>query len=239
MKLSLWLEEDLFSVNCRWRGDDAWFFPCGGPEAKLRFLEKLEPGAVLYYLRQEDADFLQANLPGRFALEEARDDWEYICDRSEQLELPGKTFRNLRAKIHKARHREDWTVSQLTPELLDQAARVIRQWDQIRGGDAETALAGVRNYEALEMQGVLLSTAEGPQAVAFGSMITPDTFDLHVTKTLMPGIDSYLKWELYSRLPECVLWINQEEDLGMPGLRTNKTESQPVRMIRLWKGTVV
>ena len=76
------------------------------------------------------------------------------------------------------------------------------------------------------------------RATAYGSCITNDVFDLHVAKTVMHNIDSYLKWELYSHLPETVRVVNLEEDLNLPGLRTSKLESLP-ELIPLWKGVPI
>lgn len=240
MHLSICLEETAFFVRFGQRGENAWFYPCGSRESQLRFLQAgLNcPDFSLHYIRQEDLDFIQSQFPGRFRFEDARGDWEYICRRQNQEELPGKSFRNLRAKVHRARKRFDWIVTPLSPAHRAAAEQVVRMWEAGREtpGDGDVIMAGMDFFEQLGLQGIILSDEEGPKAIAFGSMIAPGIFDLHATKTLVPRIDSYLKWELYRRLPPEVLWINQEEDLGIPGLRTNKEESVPDHMIPLWKG---
>ena len=240
MKLSLCLKNDAFFVRFGLRGENAWFYPCGSGEAQVEFLRAgLEtPGFSLHYVRREDMEFLQTQFPGRFRFEEARGDWEYICSRKNQEELSGKPFRNLRAKVHRARKRFDWMVTPLRADCREEAGQVIRKWKAGRTttGDGEVIMAGLDFFEQLDLHGILLSDEEGPKAMAFGSVIAPGIFDLHATKTLVPRIDSYLKWELYRRLPPEVLWINQEEDLDIPGLRTNKEESVPDHMILLWRG---
>ena len=240
MDLSVCLEDHAFFVRFGQRGGNAWFYPCGSREAQLRFVQAGLDGSdfSLHYIRQEDLDFLQSQFPGRFRFEEARGDWEYVCSRKTQEELPGKPFRNLRAKVHKARKRFDWTVTPLGADCREAAEQVIRKWEAGREttGDGEVIMTGMNFFQQLNLQGILLSDEEGPKAMAFGSVIAPGIFDLHATKTLVPRIDSYLKWELYRRLPPEVTWINQEEDLDIPGLRTNKEESVPDHMIPLWKG---
>lgn len=240
MDLSVCLEEDAFFVQFGQRGANAWFYPCGSQEAQARFLQAgLDcPDFSLHYMRQEDVDFVESQFPGRFRFEEARGDWEYICSRQDQEELPGKPFRNLRAKVRKAQKRFDWIVTPMTPDYRTEVEQVVQMWQTGREteGDGDVVMTGMDFFEALGLQGILLSDQEGPKAMAFGSMIAPGVFDLHATKTLVPRIDSYLKWELYRHLPPEVLWINQEEDLDIPGLRTNKEESVPDHMIPLWKG---
>lgn len=240
MNLSVCLEKDAFFVRFGKRGKNAWFYPCGSREAQARFLQAgLDcPDFSLHYIRQEDLDFVQNQFPGRFRFEEARGDWEYICDRQNQEALPGKPFRNLRAKVRKAQKRFDWSVIPMDPSHRSEAEQVVRMWEAGReaDGDGDVVMTGMDFFEELGLRGILLSDQEGPKAMAFGSVIAPGIFDLHATKTLVPRIDSYLKWELYRHLPPEVLWINQEEDLDIPGLRTNKEESVPDHLIPLWKG---
>ena len=243
MGLSLCVGPNAFFVRIRQRGDNAWFFPCGSREEKLAFLRHFihTPGFCLFYLRQEDVAFLETYFPGQFSFAPTRGDGEYIYDRYAQLALRGGAYKNLRAKIHKARDRHQWRVHTLGADTYALAAHVAKLWQARRDGpgDLNVALLALGNFEALGLTGVILESEGGPQAVAFGSLIAQDTFDLHVTKTLLPGLDSYLKWELYQRLPPQVTRINQEEDLDLPGLRTNKQESVPLEIVPLWKGVVV
>lgn len=240
MKLSICLEKDAFFVKFGQRGENAWFYPCGSREAQIRFLQAgLErPEFSLHYVRQEDCDFLQREFPGRFRFEEARGDWEYICNRENQVELPGKPFRNLRAKVRKGEKRADWVVTPLDSGHREEVKQIVQLWEKGREteGDGAVVMAGMDCFHELDLQGILLSDEEGPKAMAFGSVIAPGIFDLHATKTLLPRIDSYLKWELYQMLPSDIHWINQEEDLDIPGLRINKEESAPDHMTPLWKG---
>ena len=241
MKLSVCLRENALLVRCAARGENAYFFPCGSETGKLELLRDLgePPGLSLHYVRAQDRLFLSRYWPGRFVFEKLRGDAEYIYCLTDQLNLQGGAYKNLRAKIHKAQNRYDWKVIDLDQTCLERAADVILGWRGPLGGDRQVAMRAVEYFDALGLQGVLLENGQGPQAVAMGSCITPDTFDLHVTKTLLPGIDSYLKWELYRRLPPTVQWINQEEDLNLPGLRTNKRESIPSSITPLWKGITI
>lgn len=243
MKLSCSLRERAFLVRFEARGENAYFFPCGSAAEKLELLREVAklPDLSLYYLREEDKDFLSFHLPGCFVFEEMRGDSEYLYLLRDQLNLSGGAYKNLRSKIHKARNRYDWEVLDLEPKCLERAAAVIRGWHGGGGseGDRNVALRALEHFDCMGFQGILLENAEGPQAVALGSLITSDTFDLHVTKSLQPNIDSYLKWELFRRIPPFVKWINQEEDLNLPGLRTNKLESLPRAIAPLWKGTAI
>ncbi|MDK2808695.1 MAG: hypothetical protein PWP24_1432, partial [Clostridiales bacterium] len=58
----------------------------------------------------------------------------------------------------------------------------------------------------------------------------------HISKAIIGSLDSYLKWQLFKRLPEDIIFINREEDLGITGLRTNKMDMKPIQFHELWKG---
>ncbi len=242
MDLSLCLQKDAFFVRIGARGKNAWMFPCGSRAQKLNFLNVMSstPDFSLHYLREEDIKVVEEFLPGRFHFVETRGDAEYVYHRAAQLHMSGGTYKNLRAKIHRARDRHNWQICTLEASSLPEITQVMHTWRNLHGskGDVEVALLATQQHMELGLQGIVLRDETGIQAVALGSVIAPGVFDLHVTKTLLPGLDGYLKWELYQRLPSSVEWINQEEDLDLPGLRTNKLESQPDRLISLWKGVL-
>lgn len=240
MNLSLCLQKDAFFVHMGERGENAWMFPCGSPAQKLEFLNVMAdtPDFSIHYVREEDIRFVEEHMPGRFCFIECRGDAEYVYHRSEQVDMPGRAYKNLRTKVNRARDRHNWEISTLDATSVQEVIQVIHTWRTYHGakGDVDVALLAIQKHEELGLQGILLRDKSGVQAIALGSVIAPGVFDLHVTKTLLSGLDTYLKWELYQHLPSTVEWIDQEEDLDLPGLRTNKMESQPDRLIPLWKG---
>ena len=243
MGLSICLREDAFFVRFEQRGENAWFYPCGSEEEQVRFLRwgLKTPDFSLHYMRQEDVEFVQEHFPGKFRFEEARGDSEYICDRQAQVEMPGGAYRNLRAKVRKARERHNWQIQRISSENLELAKKVVHDWEKLRQktGDGDAALIGLEKFEELGLQGIMMGTEAGPQAIAYGAVIAPDVFDFHVEKTLMPSIVNYVKWELYQRLPDQIRWINLEEDLNLPGLKNNKLQAVPAAIVPLWKGVPV
>ena len=240
MKLSLCLETDAFFVRFGLRGENAWFYPCGSEKRQEEFLRAgLEtPEFTLHYVRREDMEFIQTYFPGQFRFEEARGDSEYLCNRDDQVELPGGKYRKLRSKVNRGRHSNQGTITKINPENLSICRDIVENWEYNGVSDREVALFSLEHFEDLDMMGIILESEDGPKAAAYGSYIAEGVFDLHVAKTVMHNIDSYLKWSLYSCLPETVQWINLEEDLNMPGLRTSKLESVP-ELIPLWKGVPV
>lgn len=243
MNLSISLTENAFFVHFGARGENAWFFPCGESEEKTVFLQKLcnSPNASLHYLREEDVTFLEECCPGAFEIRPARDDEEYLYLRHDQIALEGRLYKNLRRKVNCGR-RLNLDLIPLSLDNIDAAVQVVNAWAEQKNlpgdGDRAVALRMLDNFEQLKIQGVLLFQGDEPQALAAGSLISEDTFDLHINKTLISDLGKYLLWELFSRLPENVVWINQEEDLGIEGLRINKEDSVPTKRALLWKAVL-
>lgn len=242
MKLRVYLTERMYCVE---RGDfhRKYFFPCGEKEAKLGFIDSLlKEGTVTFeYIREQDKRLLEEYFPGRFEFFCLREDWEYIYQKEEQVSLSGGRFKHLRSKVRKGKNAHDWSVDRLSVENKGMAAEITRRWSRENKHygqvtDIKAAMNALEFYDQLNLSGIILSADKVPLAYALGAVISPDTFDLHISKTLESNIDCYLKWELFRQLPKEILYINREEDLGIEGLRIHKTEMKPVRFNELWEG---
>lgn len=243
MRLKLFLTENLFCIKREDRFHNQYFFPCGEDEEKILFIHALiREGSVLFqYIRNEDKAFLEKNFPGQFEFCSAREDWEYIYDKREQIELSSPGFKHLRSKVHHGEREYQWTTLKLAEDNLTFAYEVVNNWnhrseDNRTYADIQATLTALDHYDELGLSGIVLIADQKPLAVALGAAITEDTFDLHISKTLVGNIDSYLKWELFRSLPDEITYINREEDLGIEGLRCNKSEMRPVSFNELWKG---
>lgn len=71
-------------------------------------------------------------------------------------------------------------------------------------------------------------------AFTYGAPINSDTFDVCVEKadTAFEGAYAAINNEFVNHLPPQYLWINREEDLGIPGLRQAKTTYHPAVKLR-------
>ena len=106
MGLTLYQETDFFTVKSTVYGENAWFFPCGNKEKKKRFLqEQMQKQEVftLFYLREEDLDFLEQEYPSCFQITEMPEGEEYLYSRQEFETLSGKRFAGFR-RSHQGKH---------------------------------------------------------------------------------------------------------------------------------------
>ncbi len=235
--LYLWCEEkdyriaffgDAFLIQER----NDYFFPCGKEEdahALINAVLKDTPHAVFRYARACDkalAERLYGERVTALFDDTAR---EYLYNRTEQIAMVGKKFTYQRAKCNKARRLGEMVSKPLTQENLADAETILESWAAFRAdrGDYTMTKRALTLLVPLSLIGNILYLNGDPIGFDLGCMITEDTLDNHIAKTLRDDVDALMKLLWYEALPDTVKTINREEDLGIRGLRIHKEDAQP------------
>lgn len=245
MNLKICLRKQSFAVRYGLMGENAWFFPCGSKEGKKELIRELmeDRDVVFYFMREEDILFLEEEYPGAFLIEECRDDHEYLYSRMEQQDLQGRRFAGQRNHIRRALREGNLCVQNICEDNIALVSEICCQWE--RHNDAADGLTDddavkrlVENWKILGLGGVLVFFDGEPYSVAAGYSLSEDTYDLALAKqkSFIAGLSVFTRHEMICRLPERYQWINAEEDLGIEGLRTMKSQMNPVDKIRMYKG---
>lgn len=235
------LREDAYLIKNGARGDNAYLFPCGTDEGKLRFIsDLLEYGSpVFYFVSDGDKLFLEKNFPGLFGFRECRDDFPYLYDRDAQINMPGKLYKDLRHNVNRGRVAAgEWSFEPLRDDNTERALELTRLWaaEQDEDGLADIAATetALRHFGELSMWGLLFMADGEDIAFIAGSFVTPEIYDINFCKVLDKRCDCYIKWLLYQALPEEVDTVDSEEDMGLPGLRKHKLLRCPKELTRVW-----
>jgi hypothetical protein len=234
----------MFAVRCAYREENAWFFPCGEREAVIAFLGELlsgTSGVCLLYLREEDVSLLKEHFPGRFRIEPANDASEYLYDRTEYAEMPGKKYKNIRNDINHLIKQHDIRTEPLTAGNLETARKMLAGWaprseSEYFSRDHETARLMLDYFDRLGMTGVIVCADGEAVAVASGFPLSENAYDIAFSKSLEleKGLQYYIRRALVSFLPGQYTVLNGEEDLGLPGLRIMKTLENPIGRIEMY-----
>ena len=85
------------------------------------------------------------------------------------------------------------------------------------------------NWDALGMIGGSIFVDGRMVAFTYGSAVTTDTFDVCVEKAdrRMEGAFAIINQQFAEHLPEQYIYLNREEDMGIPGLRKAKLSYHP------------
>lgn len=228
MGLTVAFSDDAFLI----RSKEGYFFPCGSKAGILSFLKAVweaDPNARFFYAREEDKQLCEAVFGENVTAQFDAASREYLYLRTEQIEMKGKKFTYQRAKVNKARRLGEILSCELTEALVPAAKRITEEWASKREdkGDLAETLEALDNMKALGLYGNLLLLDGKPIGFNLGSFLSDDSFDIHIAKTLFDDVDTLMKRELYLSLPERVVIINREEDLGIRGLAIHKQDGQP------------
>jgi len=169
-----------------------------------------------------------------------RDQYDYIYRRTELATLHGKHLDAKRNHIHRFRaEHPDFEYRPLTPELFDECRRLTEIWQEEKNEnykrnetiDAEHRVIETifSHWDALGMIGGSIFVDGRMVAFTYGAAVTTDTFDVCVEKAdrHVEGAFAIINQQFAEHLPEQYVYLNREEDMGIPGLRQAKLSYHP------------
>lgn len=189
-------------------------------------------------LEDSQVEALQATHHSKFTIETepARNQYDYIYRRETLATLRGGGLNAKRNHINHFRAEyPDFEYRPLTPELFDECRHLRNIWLEERDANAtmeaeqrvmETVFA---HWEALGMLGGSIFVDGRMVAFTYGSAVTTDTFDICAEKAdrHVEGAFTIINQQFAQHLPEQYLYLNREEDMGLPGLRKAKLSYHP------------
>ncbi len=204
-------------------------------DSKRDFSDGTECGAAMTLIGLEDSQVPQ--LSGfLISVESIRDRYDYIYCRTDLATLHGKHLDGKRNHIRRFRTQHpDFEYRPLMPEFFDECRRLTEIWQEEKGGNdtihAEKQVMETifSNWDALGMIGGSIFVDGRMVAFAYGSAVTTDTFDVCVEKAdrHVEGAFAIINQQFAEHLPEQYVYLNREEDMGIPGLRQAKLSYHP------------
>lgn len=234
-----------YTYKCEKLGENTWFSPCGDPAGKAGIISEIlkTPGARLLYVTESDREFIEREFAGAFELTPSPEDDEYVYDRTEQLEMKGGRFANVRKQMNRGIRECGFTAEPFTGKVLpfEPAEREQDRSKELFTNFEDAAGEFLSLLDEFGGTGVTVKIDGRPCAVAAGFELSPDTFDICVFKQCEypVGLSVYARHELIASLPERIKMINCEEDLGIEGLRLMKQLMRPIFMIKMYRASAV
>ncbi|MGD1008957.1 MAG: phosphatidylglycerol lysyltransferase domain-containing protein [Candidatus Aminicenantales bacterium] len=176
-----------------------------------------------------------------FRVEEDRDNFDYVYLGEELAELKGKKFDGKRNRIKKFESSFDHAYVELRREHSDDCRRLLLQWFEEKGNgdpymkaEKDAILEALEDFEMLGLTGRVVTVAGRVEAFTFGMRLTDDTalIQIEIANPAFPGLAQWINREFVRREWSAFRFINREQDMGVPGLRTAKLSYQPDHLVK-------
>ena len=241
------VSHDFLLLKVRRYGVDFFIQPFGGKDEDLPLImeELLEANGgqpfEMHGIYEATKERLERIIPG-LEFEVDRDNWDYVYLREKLATFSGrklhgqKNHYNAFVKTYPDYKYEPITIENIA-ECLNFAERWCNERMLIEPSEAEEKLAiqqALLSFEQLGLRGGAIRVEGSIQAISFGKKINEDTAVLHVEKAnkAFRGLNTAITKEFAEHAWGDVVYLNREEDMGHPGLRTAKEALHPVFMIK-------
>ena len=191
---------------------------------------------------------IAAHYDGELILRFTHDWSDYLYDKNDLITLAGKKFSTQRNNIHKfVKLYPDYRYEVITPENIGEVREFFSDYllhaehkDAQSDYEKLMTMHVIDNYFSLNQVGGFLRAGDRIVAMAMGE-VQGDTLFVHIEKARrdVQGASAVINMEFAKHNDsETLRFINREEDMGDPGLRTAKSRYNPVEMLRKYSITV-
>ena len=176
---------------------------------------------------------------------EERDSFDYLYLREELATLPGNRFHKKKNRINYFTTRHSFEATIFTPHYRCGCLQLLDTWYRMAEHAENTSLdleleataEAISTASELGLEGVVVTVDGEVKAFALGERLNRETAVCHFEKAdpFMEGLSQLVNRE-FSRLmfTDC-RYINREQDLGEPGLRSAKLSYHPVELIKKYR----
>jgi hypothetical protein len=239
--------KDSFVVLGRGYNGEAYFLPPLGEDVDDALSILLPDGLVLYGCDESFVDSYLAEIKD-IEITEERDAFDYLYLRRDLAELPGNRYHKKKNRVNYFESRHVYTVEPFSQDHREGALRLLEEWLRIRSEVESPSLRpevaacaeAVEIAGLLGLEGVVILVEGTLRAFVLGERLNNDTSVCHFLKAdpFMEGLYQLADREFNRRCFSDCTYVNREQDLGEPNLRSSKLSYHPCELVkkyRAWK----
>ncbi|MBC8017496.1 MAG: DUF2156 domain-containing protein [Verrucomicrobia bacterium] len=176
---------------------------------------------------------------------EDRDSFDYLYLREELAELPGNRYHKKKNRINYFTARHSHEVQILSGQHLCGCLQLLDEWGRVAevegnrsfGLEMDATAEALARADFLGLEGVVVLVEGAVRAFAVGEHLNRETAVCHFEKAdpFMEGLSQLVNREFSRLLFGDCRYINREQDLGEPGLRTAKLSYHPVELVKKFR----
>ncbi len=215
-----------------------------------RELEDLEVSLSFTRIPETLLAVWEKNFPGKLRVSDARDQWDYLYETKDLINLSGNRFHKKKNLLNQFLKKYEFEYIPLSGEAVYQALNLQQEWCEWRDCEETDTLAAEnrvieriltswKDFSGLNGGAIL---ADGRMvAYTVGEMVTPEMLLIHFEKGC-PGYKGiyqavnqmYVERTLQEN-PHPFSQVNREPDLGDEGLRKAKLSYNPVEFMKKYR----
>ena len=237
-----------FYIEIKERKHVAYMFPVGDGDLQ-QAIERMEKDSdaqghslLILGVTPESQKKLETLFSANFTFIPERDYYDYIYLREDLIALIGKKYQPKRNHINQFKKRYDYVYLPLTKEIIPECRKLEQIWYEANRAEdnnedlfheRRSMCFAMEHFDELGLVGGAIVVDDKIVAFTYGSPVNHTTFGVHVEKADIryDGIFSVICQEFAKHIPQQYIFINREEDLGLPGLRKSKLSYHPYLLL--------
>ena len=210
---------------------------------------------VLNLAKKEDTDYpfgvidkktkewISGGFPNLRFLEH-RDYFDYVYLASDLAELPGSKYSKIRNRLNKFKKSYEYTIEKISEENMGEIKEFLKRWclwkdcesDEVLENERKAILYSIAHFFDLALSGLVIRINGNIEALAVYEQMNPSTAVVHYEKGSpdYDGIYKAINMETAKILQKDFMFIDREEDMGIPGLRKAKMSYHPHHMVEVF-----
>lgn len=189
---------------------------------------------VIGLLNERNTALIREWYGDQVRVEEDRDSFDYLYERSELAELSGKKYHAKRNHLSRFyRTYENISVKEICEENFSDVMDVVARWQEHNDDTGELFIIrdALDHFDVLGLFGVLLYVDGSAVAMSIGSRISEEVCDVNFEKaTDINEAFAVINNEFAKRF-DTFRYLNREEDMGLEGLRKSKLSYHPAVLL--------
>ena len=175
---------------------------------------------------------------------EHRDYFDYVYLASDLANLPGTNYAKIRNRLNKFKKNYKYTTEIISEENMDEVNEFLKRWclwkdcesDIVLENERKAIVYSMAHFFDLGLSGLVIRINGNIEALAVYEKMNPDTAVVHYEKgsPYFDGIYKAINMETAKILQKDFMFINREEDMGIPGLRQAKLSYRPHHMVEVF-----
>ena len=181
-----------------------------------------------------------------YEIQEDRDNFDYVYLTEDLVTLKGKKFDGKRNWIKRFMRQYQYGVRHLAESDIAECLDLVERWeasspennrltDDRSQAAARAIEEALKNFQILELEGIAILVDGKLEGFCLGEKLNPETAVIHVelASREISGLYQFLNRECARVAWRNFLYINREQDAGIPGLRRSKISYHPHHLVKI------